>query len=149
MTIQFFPTSHDAAEPIGMAFETRVENGHDVLGYLTDSGFFPDGARSTFAEARLIALESNHDAHLLEIGPYPSVLKRRVASDLGHLSNAQAAEAVPLFVSEHLETVIGMHLSETNNQPRLARMSFEAAFDRIGASPHVYTAYQGKPVSIG
>ena len=34
-----------------------------------------------------VLLESNHDVRMLETGPYPYPLKRRILGDHGHLSN--------------------------------------------------------------
>lgn len=149
MSLQFFSTSHDAADPIGIAFETYANGVRDTLGYATDTGYLTDGARSSLAGSRILALESNHDDHMLDIGPYPTVLKRRVASESGHLSNVQAAEAVEVLYSDRLEAVVGMHLSETNNTPHLVRATLEAAVARIGGSAEVHTAYQSVPVSVG
>ena len=87
---------------------------------MTDSGFLSDEALACLSDVRLLAIESNHDEHLLDIGPYPTALKRRVASDAGHLSNVQSAKYLESLLSARLETVVGMHLSETNNEPRLA-----------------------------
>ena len=41
-----------------------------------------------------IVLEANHDFKMLEVGPYPYPLKRRVAGDKGHLSNELSGKAV-------------------------------------------------------
>ena len=34
-----------------------------------------------------VLLEANHDVHMLEAGPYPFPLKRRILGQKGHLSN--------------------------------------------------------------
>ena len=56
----------------------------------------------------LLVLEANHDLEMLRRGPYPWVLKQRVASRHGHLSNAQAAEALPELVSDRLRAVVNV-----------------------------------------
>ena len=70
-----FATSHDAAESMGFRFEGErspcangVAGETDALGYVTDSGVLSDEALACLSDVRLLALESNHDAHL---GPYP------------------------------------------------------------------------------
>ena len=40
----------------------------------------------------LVLLESNYDESMLKNGPYPYELKRRIASDHGHLSNSACGE---------------------------------------------------------
>lgn len=149
VNVQFIPTSHDAADPVCMVFESLRNGFRDVLGFATDTGIVPDGLAGALTGARLLALESNHDAHMLQAGPYPASLKRRVAGDHGHLSNEQSDEALDDLLQPGLETVIGMHLSETNNLPRLARAALEDAVARTGHDAQVFTGFQGLPVSIG
>jgi phosphoribosyl 1,2-cyclic phosphodiesterase len=79
----------------------------------------------------LVIIEANHDRSLLENGPYPYWLKRRIASPYGHLSNDDAAEAARRC-SERLQTLWLAHLSEENNRPELAitrvRRSLQPSF---------------------
>ena len=42
---------------------------------------------------------------------------KRQGGDRGHLSNAQAAEALRDLIDEDTETVVAMHLSQENNRP--------------------------------
>ena len=145
--VQLFPTSHDAAEPIGMAFEVAAPDapgGFDVLGYLTDSGVLPDAAVDLFARARILALEANHDPKMLADGPYPYPLKRRIASDAGHLSNEQSTDALERIAPTNLQAICGMHLSETNNLHRLARR----ALSDVPAGVTVAAAWQNQPLSF-
>ncbi len=150
-----FATSHDAAESMGFRFEGEcpprangVAGQTDALGYVTDSGVLSDEALACLSDVRLLALESNHDAHLLEVGPYPSYLKRRVASDVGHLSNAQSAAYLEQLLSTRLERVVGMHLSETNNDPLLAMRSAECALDRACHPARYVAAAQHRAVTL-
>jgi phosphoribosyl 1,2-cyclic phosphodiesterase len=66
-------------------------------------------------------LECNHDEEMLHNGPYPFQLKRRVASDYGHLNNAQAAQLLTELERSRLKNLVLGHLSETNNKPELAK----------------------------
>ena len=83
-----FPTSHDVVNPVGFRFSCAG----DSIGYATDTGMLPPGAVHLLAGARILALECNHDVAMLRCGPYPRMLQARIASERGHLSNAQAAE---------------------------------------------------------
>ena len=149
INVQFVPTSHDAADPVCMVFETSDGVRRDVLGYVTDTGIFPDGLGGLLGKVRILALESNHDEQMLASGPYPGSLKRRVGGDQGHLSNGQSDTALEMLLSTSLETVIGMHLSETNNLPSLARSGFERVIERNAHPAQAYTGYQSMPISIG
>ena len=82
-----FPTSHDAAEPVGYVFAAKGVK----LVYMTDTGFVPEAMRETAKGADMLFLESNHDVDMLKTGPYPYQLKKRILSDKGHLSNDACA----------------------------------------------------------
>ncbi|MEG1425162.1 MAG: MBL fold metallo-hydrolase [Raoultibacter sp.] len=148
--IMSFPTSHDSVESMGFHFESSKPNKNkiDTLGYVTDTGFLSDEARAMLKDCRLLALESNHDPHLLEIGPYPTALKRRVAGNEGHLSNEQAAKALEALLSNHLEQIAGMHLSETNNLPRSCETALADILARNNHPASMWAASQHRPLTL-
>lgn len=123
MRVQAFPTSHDVADPMGFRFSTR----DDALGFCTDTGELGPEALAALAGVRILALESNHDERMLATGPYPGYLKARVAGRTGHLSNAQAADALGSLVGEDTETVVAMHLSQENNRPSVCMRTLAGA----------------------
>jgi phosphoribosyl 1,2-cyclic phosphodiesterase len=129
MHVTVFPTSHDVADPVGFRFATADENGEltDALGYCTDTGVLTDEAGQALTGCRVLALESNHDERMLATGPYPGYLKQRIHGPQGHLSNAQAADALQDLVSNETEVVVGMHLSHENNRPSVAVRTLAAA----------------------
>jgi len=126
MHVIAFPTSHDVNDPMCFRFEVRgsTEAGNDevldALGWVTDTGYLTDEALDALYGCRVLGIESNHDPRMLATGPYPYYLKRRVGGDTGHLSNEQAAEALPHLVTRDTETVVALHLSQQNNRPSLA-----------------------------
>ena len=126
--VETFATSHDVVNPVGFRFSY---NG-DAIGYVTDTGRLSPDAMRLLSHARILALESNHDMHMLRTGPYPRALQDRIASEHGHLSNAEAAELLPQLVDERTEQVAAMHLSHKNNQPSLAVRALAGA---VGAEP--------------
>jgi phosphoribosyl 1,2-cyclic phosphodiesterase len=87
-----------------------------------------------------LMLECNHDAHMLATGPYPPVLKQRVAGRYGHLSNAQAAALLGRLECGRLQHLVAAHLSEKNNTPALARAALSEALDC--AEEWIATAHQ-------
>lgn len=127
MRVDTFPTSHDVADPIGFRFSTA----EDALGFCTDTGVLTPEANEALAGTRILALESNHDERMLASGPYPAYLKQRVGGPSGHLSNAQAAEALADLVSPDTETVVAMHLSHENNRPSVAVRTLAEAVDAL------------------
>ena len=130
MRAQAFPTFHDVPDSMGFRFETA----DDALGYCTDTGHLGPEATAALTGVRILALESNHDERMLANGPYPSYLKARVAGPTGHLSNAQAAEALRTLVTEETETVVAMHLSEKNNRPSVCVRTLAEATGAVAAN---------------
>lgn len=143
--IRAFQTSHDAADSCGF----RFERDDDVLGFMTDTGIVTPEAYEALSDVRVLAVEANHDPKMLAEGPYPYVIKRRIASDRGHLSNQQSGEALEALLSNSLEQVVGMHISQNNNTYRLAEEALTGIVVRCGHSANVQVAYQNTPLSIG
>jgi phosphoribosyl 1,2-cyclic phosphodiesterase len=142
-----FPVPHDAAEPLGF----RFERAGDAVAYCTDLGSVTNEAAAYLADARILALESNHDPAMLRDCPrYPAHLKARIGGPAGHLSNAQAAEALPLLATARTQTVVGMHISQHTNLPSLCREALLAG--RRAVAPQngpvrVMVASQSSPLS--
>lgn len=107
---------HDAASPSGY----KVISGNKVACVATDLGYFSDEVKCSIKDADVILLESNHDVEMLKFGPYPYVLKRRILSDVGHLSNDDCGKAIMEIVNGKKKKIILGHLSKTNNYPDLA-----------------------------
>ncbi len=65
-------------------------------------------------------LEANYCPRMLETGPYPLHLKRRVGGHLGHLANEDAAAVAAGLQGTRLNRLVLVHLSRTNNTPERA-----------------------------
>ncbi len=81
----------------------------------TDTGMVTDTIRDALTGADFVMLESNHDIRMLENGPYPYHLKRRVLSNHGHLSNAACADTITSLVENGTTRLVLGHLSKQNN----------------------------------
>lgn len=125
--VDFCKTAHDAMQPVGMVLSAEGKK----LGYVTDTGSVTRGMLYTLRGLDALVLEANHDRELLAKGPYPAVLKRRVAGQSGHLANAQAAELLQYLLSKGRFRVILAHLSETNNRPELAYQTVLPVVERF------------------
>ena len=139
LTVVPFRTSHDAAEPIGVRIES--ESGQR-LGLATDTGVLTDEAAEALADVDLLGLESNHDLGMLENGPYPYYLKRRIRSDEGHLSNSAACDALELLAGNRLRRVFALHRSTTNNSASIVKRELAARASAIGLHVSVEVASQ-------
>ena len=107
---------HDSPGTVAFVIEAQ---GHR-LGIITDLGNFNDELVAHCQNLDVLYLEFNHDLEMLYEGPYPIRLKRRVASDYGHLNNVQAGQLLQQLVGPRLQKVMLAHLSEVNNTPELA-----------------------------
>ncbi|MDP4144860.1 MAG: MBL fold metallo-hydrolase [Bacillota bacterium] len=116
MDIVPYNISHDAAMPYGYG----VYNGNKKVCVATDLGYFSEEVKKNISDADVILLESNHDVEMLKFGPYPYVLKRRILSNIGHLSNEDCGKAIVDIVGSKPKNIILGHLSKTNNHPDLA-----------------------------
>lgn len=116
MDIGNFDIPHDASAPCGYFI---VSNGKKVC-IATDLGYFSEDVKNNIIDADVVLLESNHDVEMLKFGPYPYVLKRRILSDVGHLSNEACGKAIIDILGNKEKRVVLGHLSKTNNYPELA-----------------------------
>jgi phosphoribosyl 1,2-cyclic phosphodiesterase len=121
-TIEPFSVSHDAQDPCGYCIEEQSAR----LGYCTDTGVLSGEVIELFRRCDGLVLESNHCPQMLEDGPYPAMLKRRIRSRRGHLSNEQAGACLQLL-GHDLGAVMLAHLSETNNTPAVAEACAQGA----------------------
>jgi phosphoribosyl 1,2-cyclic phosphodiesterase len=126
-----FAVPHDASENVG--YEIKVEG--ITLVIITDVGCVTDEIKDTISRANYLIIEANHDVEMVESGPYPPYLKKRILSANGHLSNAECGKAIAENMSERLRHVWLCHLSEENNHPELARKTVETILRSYGILP--------------
>lgn len=125
-----FRISHDAIEPLAYSFRSS-----DVkVSIVTDLGHVPIDLLSKIIDSNLLMIESNHDVDMLNAGKYPYVLKKRILSNKGHISNVSAAEAIirAFSYSSSLGHVILGHLSQDNNTPELAYETVKSILEESG-----------------
>ncbi len=142
MSVHVFPTSHDAAESFGF----RFDNAGDSVGFMTDTGTVTGAAHEALQNVRVLGLESNHDPFMLKYGDYPYSLKQRIASDRGHLSNEQAGDELRSLLSNRLQTVIALHISENNNTYDLPEKTFAEVLSQECHPAHALVGKQRTPV---
>ena len=129
VSVQLLPVSHDAAEPCGFAI--TIEGVRCTL--LTDIGKPDPGISPLLRASDLLIIEANHAWDRLRHGPYPARLKRRVASDQGHLSNEDCARwlGTALHGSRRAPDIWLAHLSRVNNMPLLALETVQRGLSRV------------------
>lgn len=139
-----FTIPHDAADPVGFTFRAEGVK----IGVATDLGYLPASVRNHLQGCDLLVLEANHDVEMLRVGPYPWMVKQRVMSRVGHLSNAALAEFFSGDYDGSASYVVLAHLSEQNNLPELAREAAERALGnrRTLLQNQVLLARQAEPL---
>jgi phosphoribosyl 1,2-cyclic phosphodiesterase len=121
VTVRSFITPHDSEFSVGFRIEIPDENGAiHTIGYATDLGYVTDDVRDALKGCESVVLESNHDRDMLLTGPYPYMLKQRILSRYGHLSNEDCAALAGELAEQGLRHLMLAHLSEHNNDPALA-----------------------------
>lgn len=113
-----FAIPHDALDPCGFV----VTDGATKVATATDIGVMRGDIISRLSGCESILLESNHDIDMLRFGEYPYALKRRILSDVGHLSNKMAAQTAVHLIKNGTRHIMLGHLSDKNNLPDIAMM---------------------------
>ena len=121
MDVESFHVSHDAIDP---QFYTFMKDGKK-LSVITDTGYVSDQMKGIIKESDCFIFESNHDVDMLRMGRYPWVTKQRILSDVGHVSNEDAAHAMKDVITDRTKRIYLSHLSLDNNIKELAKMSVE------------------------
>jgi len=133
-----FAISHDANEPTGF----RFQSGKKKVAVATDLGKYDQYIVNNLKNLDALLLESNHDVHMLEVGPYPYPLKRRVLGDRGHLSNELSGRLLCDILHDNLKKVLLGHLSKENNYEKLAYETVKLEIT-LGENP-----YKGEDIPI-
>lgn len=123
--VETFPLSHDAVEPVGYSFS----QGDFRITVLTDTGKVTREQRRFLLDSDVIAMEANHETNLLMYCNYPFTLKRRILSEVGHLSNEAAAECLIDILSNRTKKTRPIfalsHISKESNSPEIASITIE------------------------
>jgi phosphoribosyl 1,2-cyclic phosphodiesterase len=142
--------SHDSDPTFGF----RIE-GHDGLfgpswavGYVADLGCWSAELVDRLMDADILALEFNHDEAMERESRRPAELVERVLSDVGHLSNSQAAEFLRAILERSepglTRHVVQLHLSRECNRPALAQSAARRVLAKSHGSVVLHTCEQDR-----
>lgn len=120
-----FKISHDASEPVGFRLSTAGKS----VAVATDMGVYDEYIVDELQDLDAILLEANHDIRMLEAGPYPYHLKRRILGSKGHLCNEIAGKLLARILNDNIKQVLLGHLSKENNYPSLAYETVKVEID--------------------
>lgn len=116
MEIDPIKISHDASDPLAY----KLMHQDKKVAVITDLGYYDDYIVECLKGLDAILLEANHDVNMLQVGPYPYYLKKRILGNLGHLSNELAGRLLSEILHDGMKQILLGHLSKENNLAELA-----------------------------
>lgn len=137
LNINLIRISHDV-EGVGFI----INHNDKSLVYITDTGYINRKYLPLMKNKNLYVIESNHDEEMLMEGPYPYILKQRVISDKGHLSNNTTADYLLEIVGDKTKHIILAHISENNNTEDLALNTTKNLLEENGIYKDIIIAKQ-------
>ncbi len=137
VSIKLFNTSHDVPNTGYL-----IEDGDKSLVYITDTGYISKKNVDITKNKNAYIIESNHDVEMLMNGPYPFILKHRVLSDTGHLSNEASTSYLKKVVGDNTKYVILAHISENNNTYDMALDNAKEQLKDVFNINNIVVAYQ-------
>lgn len=140
-----FTTCHDAADPCGFTFYAEGLK----VGIVIDLGCITRNVSYALRGCDGLMIESNHDIEMLRNGAYPEMVKHRIRSRDGHLSNSDLARFFEDEYDGNAAFIVLAHLSEENNHPELARRTASKALSgkvNLFQASTLTIAHQDKPL---
>lgn len=132
VTVETIPTMHDGADGSGFIISYRKKQ----LGILTDLGHAFADLEAVISSLDAVFIESNYDPGMLEHGPYPASVKKRIKGPRGHLSNIESADLINTH-GRKLKWACLSHLSANNNTPHIALRTHRK---KLNSQIKLYTA---------
>ena len=145
-----FHNNEDKGSCYNFRFETRASGDEqaDSLVLLSDVGVLSREAQGELPHARLLAIEANYDAGLLDEAAKANPQVRFAVDVRGNFSNAQAASTVEAYAWPGLKDVVALYLSRQYNAPSRATAAMEAALEQAGCKAHVACASPDETLSV-
>jgi phosphoribosyl 1,2-cyclic phosphodiesterase len=124
-SISAFSTRHDSVASNGYVFTEKATM--KKFGFLTDTGGITKLMRDSLQGCNGYFIESDYDEEELEkCAEYDDILKERIRSPYGHLSNQQSLEYVNTYLNlDTIEFIAFGHLSKNTNSPEIMRSRIE------------------------
>ncbi len=115
LIIHPFSIQHDTLDPVGFIFLYK----NLKIGICTDLGIATTSIVKQLEKCNYLYLEANHDLNMLFASNRPEVLKRRISSRQGHLSNDEAFSLLEKLLHPEMKHIFLAHLSEECNSEKL------------------------------
>ena len=125
ITVTPFSTKHDTWSCFGFIIKDR----NTSLGFLTDTGSLSKVILQALENCNSLFLEADYDEQLLQdYEYYDEILKNRIRSNFGHLSNQQVIEYLQSIDLDSKKVIILGHLSPRTNTPETLEGHLKTAF---------------------
>lgn len=146
LKIEPFPIPHDAICPCGF----NIYSLNQKISIATDIGHITPEIVENLKNSTFLLLESNYEPEMLHSSSYPFYLKKRILSDIGHLSNESAGKLITKLSEYGLKHVMLGHLSKENNFPELAYQTVlnELALNNINKNIEISIASRNEPSEL-
>lgn len=119
LEIFVIPASHDVD-----TLNFIIRDKEETLVYITDTGYISKKNLTYLSNADYYFFESNHDVKMLMNSSRPIFLKKRILSDVGHLSNEIASEYLMTLIGEKTKQIMFVHLSDVANTKEVCLETF-------------------------
>ncbi len=139
--VEPFRIPHDAVYPLAYTFDCMGAR----CSVATDIGVPTKGVIRNVKDSEVVLLEANYDIQMLQNGKYPPMLKARIASNIGHLSNdASAKIASVLSDDSRIKQLVLGHISENNNTEQTAYETVLNALKTKNSDIELHVAHQSR-----
>ena len=134
--------SHDANEPVGFIMFSEDKK----IVFLTDTGYVDQSYHELLTDADFYLLEANHHPTKLMQSKRPFLLKKRILSERGHLSNDDACRLMNQFIKKKTSIWVVAHMSEDCNDILDVEESIVNIFDDPTKVTTYYASQESLPV---
>jgi phosphoribosyl 1,2-cyclic phosphodiesterase len=151
ITVTPFSIPHDAADPVGFAFDCPGLAGASSrrVTWMTDLGHVTPVAKAQAEAADILVLESNYDDEMLDLSKRPAPLKQRIRGRHGHLSNLAALDLLRSIKAERLSHICLGHLSkECNRATIVEQLMVEVRGERPDVRVTVFDPLEESPAEL-
>lgn len=114
ISIELLTMSHDVP-----CHGIILKHDNKELVYITDTGYINKKYLPKLVNKDFYIIETNYNEKMLMEGPYPYLLKQRILSDSGHMSNRYAGSILKKCIGCNTKYVVLAHISEHNNTKEL------------------------------
>lgn len=144
--IEPFEVSHDV-----FCVGFNIYENNKKISIVTDLGYTTSSIVEKLYDSRLVILEANHDEKMLVASTkYPAMLKNRILSNKGHLSNTNSAKVVATLAQHNVKQILFAHLSEETNTPSKCYDTICKYLSSVGIEPQVNIKLDiAKPCGVG